>query len=314
MFSVSRTSSATALLVLVLAAGSACSGSEETDAAPTGDPGTVVTPQVPVTIAASEATGAAEVQLPDGLLRVTWTDDAETVATATQPDLEPAEGAEVLAVTWQLDQTQVPVSGVAQRAVVGGAQTRLSLVGGSESATFFESDGNERLQGSGLAVLPAEDDVQLEVDFDGVVQVFDASGPVDVPPQVQSLYDGVPSAPLTPCADQDAVSSCRVEVAWLPWVAEQGWASEGQSWPVVRVEGSPNSPMSGAAGEGDVLVTVAGPDGSAASTPLEDLDLGASSGGFNRLLVFPARPIAEIEVAVTVDGRTVGSTVLTEAG
>lgn len=303
MFSNSRTSSATALLVVVLAAASGCTDAEETATAPASEPGTVATPQVPVTITDAVMTGTAEVQLPDGLLTVTWTDDEDTVATATQPDLEPAEVAQVLAVTWQLDQAQVPVTGVAQRAVVGGAETRLSLLAGSESATVLESDGADRLEGSALVVLPSEDDVQVEVDFDGVAQVVDAAGPVDVPAQAQSLYDGIPAAPLVPCADQDAASSCRAEVAWLPWVTGQGWASEGQSWPVVRVEGSPRSGSDAT----DVEVTAEAEGSTTGEAPVEDTDLGATDGGFNRLLVFPATAVGELEVDLALGGDPLGS-------
>lgn len=243
-------------------------------------------------------------RLPVGELGLGWSDDADLLASVSDEEgrTPTASGdATLVAVAWDLDPTATGLRGAPGLAVVEGAvEHELALVSRGER-TVLVAESERALRGSAVAAVADPTDVSLEVTFDGVTQVVGpAADDRDVPDVAQPLYDGLPVAEAAiDCRPSSAEPFCRADAAWLPWVADQGWAPAGQLWRVVRVE---------ARDSGGAAATLTAALGGSSPVASEDLD---STEGVHQLLVFPAAAAAgptplEIEVAtgdVTLSGR-----------
>ena len=236
-------------------------------------------------------------RLPVGELGLGWSDDPDLLASVTDDEgraLAPAGDATLVAVSWDLDPTATGVPGAPGFAVVEGAvDHELALVSGGQRTMLVP--GSERaLRGSAVAAVADPSDVALEVTFDGVTQeVGPGVDDREVPVPAQPLYTGLPVAEADlDCLPAAADPFCRADAAWLPWVADQGWAPEGRLWPVVRVEAR----VAGG-GEAALRADLGG------TAPIADDALG-SDGGVHQLLVFPAAQAGPETLAIEVsDGE-----------
>lgn len=236
--------------------------------------------------------------LPVGELGLGWSEDPDLLGSVTDDEgsaLAAADGATLVAVSWDLDATRIGVQGGPGFAVVeGGSDHELALVSGGERTVLESDDG--ALRGSAVAAVADVADVALEVTFDGVTQTV---GPVaddrEVPAEARPLYDGVPQAEaVLDCVPAAADVFCRADAAWLPWVSGQGWAPQGQLWPVVAVEARPA-----------VGATLDASLDSASPVAVEDLQGG---DGVQQLLVFAAASPASASLEIELTGGDVALT------
>lgn len=284
---VRRATSALVALLALSAALTACGGDERT--LELGE-STRVLDDARVTGLADDP--ALTARLPVGELGLGWSDDEDLLASVDDDQdqtLVAPEGGALVAVAWDVDPTVGTAPAPMGNAAIGSASHELVLVSGGERTVLAE-ESEGALRGAAVAAVADPADLALEVTFDGVTQtVGPGSDEREAPAQADALYDETPVAETD--LDCDADAFCRADAGWLPWVAGQGWAPEGELWPVVRVEARADRPSTDAS----LSATLDGED------PVSGLDLDGDADGVNQLLVFPAAAPASVVLEMQVD-------------
>ncbi|MCW2834403.1 MAG: hypothetical protein JWN68_2356 [Nocardioides sp.] len=247
--------------------------------------------------------------LPDGELEVAWvraqdhaeSQGVEAVVDDDGDEVVAADDAVLLVVAWQVGLGEPGTPAAVGEATVGDPAVELVLISGGVR-TVLSPEEATLVQGSALVAVVDENDVMLEVTFDGVTQSVGPGGEIrEVPERAAVLYDEIPTSETSiDCRPAELQPFCRADIAWLPWVASQGWAPDGQLWPVVRVEGR----VPGGTGTPSLTTTLDG------SPPLEATDTEIGAGRFQQLAIYPAvvpgPEVLRIEAAagdVSITGR-----------
>lgn len=252
------------------------------------EPGEVVRAQEEAIDTGATGTRELELQLPEGRLTVTVgapLDEVPAADTLGERDLSPAGGARLVPVTWEVDSAGTSTF---QRSVAGPgtAPASLSLVAGDEPTVI---DDRWRRTGAAYVAVPADGDLSVAIDYDGLTQRASVDGQDrEVPAIARSLYDAPDEPADQACADVvvtgvaevtqvDAPAlSCRLALGEAAYVAGPGWADD-VPWRVVEVSVDP----------GDVTA----PDGStyAATSAEETITLNG------------AEPVATVSTVGTTD-------------
>jgi hypothetical protein len=188
-----------------------------------------------------------EVMLPSGQFVFTVTEPRDELSESDAADGEAREapdGRQYVGLEWDW-------RGMASRAFsllnhdVPPQVAEVSVMTGDDELAVFELDTQDRSPAGRAWVLVSDDaDPVLQVTYDGHTQTVDlGSGDVDAG-VAEGFYDiatyNVDCPDQGPGTDRDGLQyriECTVgEVVAVPYVADLGWADEGQIWLLVPVE------------------------------------------------------------------------------
>ena len=245
--------------------------------------------------------------LPTGGLQVSWasaSDQSEPPRDSESRELASAQGADLLVVAWAPDASVRDfVQGSLGFATMQVPEVEIALVRGDTRVPLASGEGSSVLRGSSYASFPDSGDWSVEVVFDGLTQRLNAGG-AEAPDSWSAFERGYPAAEASfACEPRKLEPICRYQAGWLPWVSSQGWAPEGQAWPVLRVEATTPG------GDGSVTYD-ATLDG---ASPVWNYTVGDDQR-LNEVLVFPAQDLgaASFELAAAQGRVEVSGTALLE--
>lgn len=256
------------------------------------------------------------VQLPGGRLDLTIgapVDHLDAGDLGEGEDAEAPDGGGFVGLSWQYDGgAGVPTW---HKAVLVGDDVapEITLLAGGERYPLGSSEA-----GAPEAMFVAVEDadaISVEVAFDGVAQTVTAAGDRD-PGAAEPLYGAAGTRPtLNDCAEQEFDSgatvelTCSAEVTTLPYVADLGWAPDGRTWALVRLETSVSS-VRAAGTTYDVTSTddASTLDGANAALTLTGTVTDPGTGSDYR--VYPSTPGAPLELDLRRTYRTDGPVVV----
>ena len=187
-----------------------------------------------------------EVMLPSGQFAFTVTEPRDELSESDAADGESREapdGQKYVGLGWDW-------KGMAGRAFsllnhdVAPQVASVSVATGDEEVPVFELDTQDQSAGRAWVLVADDADPSLRVTYDGLTQTVDLdSGEVDAG-AAEGFYDlaayDVDCPDQGPGAGRDGLQyriDCTVgEVIAVPYVADLGWADEGEIWLLVQVE------------------------------------------------------------------------------
>lgn len=190
-------------------------------------------------------TREAQVGLPTGVLTVKVSPGLDTVA-ADSGDLNPQDGVTLVGIAWTL-QTHPSSEGrdvlLGDHALESLPKPSFSLLDGEEEIALPAEVPSQWYQG---LVVGAKDPSVLQVEYDGVTQSVELETGVVEGDQGEQLKDlesasttldrRCPAEAFEP-KEAALTHECGVRaVHVLPYVAELGWAPDGQTWVVVDAD------------------------------------------------------------------------------
>ncbi|MBC7275628.1 hypothetical protein [Nocardioides sp.] len=193
----------------------------------------------------------------------------------------------VVRLAWSLERYSPEVDALMHP---DAADVTISIASGGSSAKLVKSADQSESLTTGmdsfyLGIPPGDSELELKVDFDGVVQTVSLGDPIDSNGSVMEQYSFAGGESAVSCALDDfgregptsSELDCSGQYLRLPYLAERGWAAPETEWVVADVELSVPLRLNSSTGGAPRFVpesVVVGVDSSAAPEDAEPIAVG----------------------------------------